>query len=240
VIRVGTAGWGFPTRLNDFFSGDASKLERYSRVFDVVEINSTFYRLHRADTLQRWSDSVPEDFRFSLKLPRSITHKRKLIGFESEFTQFVDLSLNLRHNLGPILIQLPPTLDFDDNAAPAFIERVAAETRAKFLIEPRHATWFSPAVDAILKQNGISRVAADPARAEVDAFPRANEDVAYFRLHGTPRIYYSQYDRAALDLWFARVRDAQSRTKDVWCIFDNTALGFAWEDALTLKGLGGA
>ncbi len=235
MIRVGTAGWGFPTRLNDAFPGDATKLERYSRIFDVVEINSTFYRLHRADTLRRWSDSVPESFRFSLKLSRSITHNRKLEDFDPEFTHFVDLSLNLRHNLGPILIQLPPKLECDAKLAPAFIARVAAETRAKFLLEPRHPTWFTPEIDVLLKESGISRVAADPARADVDALPGADAGVAYFRLHGAPRVYYSQYDSASLNVWIARMREVATIGADTWCIFDNTALGFAWEDGLRLK-----
>src|SRR5207253_4548027 len=134
-------------------------------------------------------------------------HARKLRDFEPEFTEFVGLAVSLGSKLGPILIQLPPELAFDDDVAPSFLARVRAEARAGFLIEPRHPSWFNKDVDALLKECGIARVAADPPRADIDVLPGgALHQIVYFRLHGAPRIYYSQYERATLEQWLERVQ----------------------------------
>src|SRR3954465_6896167 len=107
--RVGTAGWSIPTAAADRFPAEGSSLERYAAVFDAVEINSSFHRPHRRATYERWAQSVPADFRFSVKLPRTITHDAALAGCEALLNRFADEVSGLGDKLGALLVQLPPT-----------------------------------------------------------------------------------------------------------------------------------
>ena len=118
--RVGTAGWSIPAGMRARFAGPGSQLERYASVFSCVEINSSFYRPHRTTTYDRWARSVPEDFRFSLKLPKTITHERRLSDCENLLAAFLDASSALGVKRDVLLAQLPPTFGFDEKIAERF------------------------------------------------------------------------------------------------------------------------
>jgi uncharacterized protein YecE (DUF72 family) len=203
-------------------------------VFDAVEVNSTFYRRHRPATFQRWAASVPADFRFSVKVPRAATHQARLRDCDEILRDFLADLTHLGPKLGPILLQLPPSLPFETALAEP-ICRLGDEGRRALICEPRHATWFTPEADAWLAERRIARVAADPARHPDAERPGGWRGLSYYRLHGFPRIYYSQYDEAALTALGARF--AEDPAPDLWCIFDNTALGHATADAMRLKAL---
>ncbi len=200
-----------------------------------MEINSSFYRPHRHATYARWAASVPPGFRFAVKLPREITHRRKLVAVTEPLEQFLSEVAALGDALGPLLVQLPPSLPFQAATVETFLETLRARFDRAVVCEPRHATWFTDTVDALLSRFRIARVAADPALVPLAAEPGGWMGVIYRRLHGSPRIYYSPYSTDYLETTAQLLRDAAAVTEEAWCIFDNTALGEATHDALRLQ-----
>jgi uncharacterized protein YecE (DUF72 family) len=234
-IRLGVAGWNVRREHASRFSEAGSHLARYATRFNAVEINSCFYRPHRRATYERWAATVPPDFRFAVKLPKVITHANRFVEIVAPLERFLGEVAGLGPKLGPVLVQLPPSFAFDDTLARSFFDELRARFDGEAVLEPRHETWFTPDVEKLLVEYRVGRVAADPARVPAAAEPGGYERVVYLRLHGSPRIYYSAYPAEYLaDV--AQLLDASaSRDISTWCIFDNTALGAATADALTVK-----
>jgi uncharacterized protein YecE (DUF72 family) len=235
--RIGTAGWTIPRRLAADFPEAGSSLERYAASFPCAEINSSFHRPHRAETWQRWADSVPADFRFSAKLPKEVTHRRRLADCAEPLDAALAHMQPLGEKLDILLVQLPPSLVFDSSMAQAFLAGLRRRWKRNIACEPRHASWFEPAADALLNALEIARVAADPARTETAAQPGGWRRLAYFRLHGSPVAYRSSYDDGRLEDYARRLAAERARGTDAWCIFDNTASSAAAGDALKLQRL---
>jgi len=233
-VRIGTAGWAIPRAIAGRFPVSGSGLQRYAARFSAVEINSTFYRPHRTSTFERWRDTTPEAFRFSVKAPRSATHDARLVNCEALLDTFLGEVAVLGDKLGPILVQLPPKLGFDAQAADSFFAHLAPRAPAGVVCEPRHVSWFEDEADALLNGHRVARVAADPARHARAATPGGWDGLAYWRLHGSPRMYYSAYDDRALDGLAAEIVAHPAR--EVWCMFDNTTSGAAAANALDLRG----
>ncbi|HUQ10233.1 MAG TPA: DUF72 domain-containing protein [Steroidobacteraceae bacterium] len=233
---IGTAGWSIPRTDQHRFPAGGSHLERYAQVLPAVEINSTFHRPHRATTFERWAASVPRSFRFSVKLPRTITHDQRLAKTAPLLDTFLDDLAPLGSRLGCLLVQLPPSLDFDARTVRAFFKLLRKRFDRGVAIEPRHATWFESRADIVLKDFEVARVAADPPRAEGDGEPGGWAGLAYYRLHGSPRIYYSSYEEDFLDSLAVKLRELRRRRIPTWCIFDNTTLGAGTGNALSLLG----
>jgi uncharacterized protein YecE (DUF72 family) len=228
--RTGTAGWSLPIKPNE----PGSHLYHYSRTLGCVEVNSSFYRPHRASTWARWARETPADFRFSIKAPRTITHEAKLRNAEGLLKAFLERIEPLQEKAGPILFQLPPSLEFEPTLAGEFLASLRTFHKGDAVLEPRHATWFSADVDDLLKKYNIARVAADPPKG----CPRAAEPggamhLAYHRLHGSPRTYYSNYEDPFLSSLAAKIETLQN----AWIIFDNTALSHAYQNALSFQKL---
>lgn len=237
-VRVGCAGWSIASRHAHLFGEGESHLARYATRFDVVEINSTFYRPHQPATFERWAATVPPRFRFSVKLPRAITHDARLRGVGDALSAFLGQVEHLGERLGGLLVQLPPSLVFDARVASTFFAMLRRRTALPVACEPRHASWFGPDVDAFWTRYAVARVAADPARLPAAAEPGGDASQwRYWRWHGSPRIYYSAYGEAELAT-LARALQAGARAgAPSWCIFDNTASGHAMEDAARLQAL---
>ncbi|WP_437618217.1 DUF72 domain-containing protein [Sorangium sp. So ce1151] len=235
-IYVGTAGWALPKESDGAFPGGGTHLERYARVLSTVEINSCFYRPHRASTYARWAASTPDDFRFALKLPRDISHADDLAEAAREhLREFVETSGELGAKLGCLLVQLPPSRAFEPAYVGAMAEVLGDKLSCPIAVEPRHPTWFTGEGDACLGARGLARAAADPPRGPGNLEAAASSRVAYFRLHGSPRIYYSAYGPERLAAWFERMRRSAREAEAVFCIFDNTAAGQATVDALATQ-----
>jgi uncharacterized protein YecE (DUF72 family) len=228
---IGTAGWSIPAAHKDAFSGPGTQLERYGRVLNAAEINSSFYRPHQRKTYERWAAGVPQHFRFSVKLPRGISHHQRLMNFDSPLARFLEEVSGLGSKLGIILVQLPPSLAYDPDTAGIFFQALERQKLAAIACEPRHASWFTPEADAALTALHIARVAADPPRAAEDGKPAGWPGLRYWRLHGSPKIYYSDYTRAELAALAAKLGPTD------WCIFDNTAAFAALGNALNLASL---
>jgi len=228
-LRLGVAGWSIPRADVGSFPADGSTLQRYAAVFNAVEINSSFYRPHKPETYARWADSVPDQFRFAVKLPKTITHEARLLGAETLMDRFAGEAGALGAKLGCVLVQLPPSLAFDATTAQAALDALRARFDCLLACEARHGTWFADPATALLREFGVTRVIADPPVGEPGPYA-ATSATAYVRLHGSPRIYFSSYDPERL----ARVREWLATQQDAWCIFDNTASGAAVPDALAL------
>lgn len=232
---IGCAGWSLPGAAAGHFPAAGSHLERYAAVFNCVEINTSFYRPHQPKTYARWAAVTPPHFRFAVKLPKAITHEARLVGIDDTLARFAGEAGALEEKLGCILVQLPPSLVLDPAAAGALFAALHQRFGCLLACEARHPSWFTPAGTQLLRDNGVTRVLADPVVGYTGPFePTAPQ--AYVRLHGSPRIYYSAYDAqrlADVHAWLA----TQQAQQQAWCIFDNTASGAAVPDALALMGM---
>lgn len=236
-IRIGCAGWSILSRHGQWFGAEGSHLARYATRFDVVEINSSFYRAHAASTYARWAASVPASFRFSVKLPRAITHDGRLQRSGDALSRFTDEIAGLGRRLGGVLVQLPPSLVFDARIASTFFASLRRRLDAPVVCEPRHPSWFEPRVDALWQRYDIARVAADPARLAEAALPGGQGRWRYWRLHGSPRMYYDRYDESRLRAFASALLTGAKAGQVSWCVFDNTAGGHAIADAVRLQEL---
>jgi uncharacterized protein YecE (DUF72 family) len=200
---------------------------------NCVEINSSFYRSHAETTYAKWRDSTPAAFRFAVKVPRTITHERGLENVSEPLTAFLGQSAGLAEKRGPLLVQLPPSRKFEETIARRFFELVRTSYEGPLVCEPRHATWFTPVVESLLEEFAVARVAADPPPVPPAADPAAWSGIAYYRLHGSPRKYWSTYSPEFLAALAATIGRAR-RDAEIWCVFDNTASGAAIANALEL------
>lgn len=229
--RVGTAGWTLPKEVRAFFGDAGTQLERYARQFSCVEINSTFYRPHRASTFARWAQSVPDDFRFALKLPKEITHTKRFVDVDEDIARFIEASSALGRKRDVLLVQFPPSFAYDGGLVVEGFARLRERYAGRIACEPRHASWFTGVADSALAALRIARVAADPPPSGAPCSPGGAPDFHYWRLHGSPRMYYSSYDETRLAEIMAALEAA---AVPAWCIFDNTAFGAATANALAV------
>jgi uncharacterized protein YecE (DUF72 family) len=228
--RTGTAGWSLPIKPNE----PGSHLYHYSRTLRCVEINSSFYRPHRLSTWARWASETPADFRFSIKAPKTITHEARLCNVEVLLKAFLEQIEFLQEKAGPILFQFPPSYEFESASARGFLALLRTLYQGEVALEPRHATWFTAEVDDLLKNYLVARVAADPPKGSpAAAEPGGAPQFAYYRLHGSPRTYYSNYEDTVLSGLAANVK----KVSNAWVIFDNTAMSHAYPNALTFQRL---
>jgi uncharacterized protein YecE (DUF72 family) len=218
-LLIGTAGWGIPRPSAHRFATEGTHLERYARMFACAEINSSFHRPHAFATYARWAAVTPADFRFAVKLPRTITHDLKLRRPDVALAQFLEESSGLGAKRGPILVQLPPSLAFDARVVGRFFERMRASYVRSIVCEPRHESWFSSKVDRLFTEYDVARVAADPPRSPGADVPIAWHGLVYVRLHGSPRTYWSAYSEPYIYALGQTLR-AMSQTAEAWCIFE--------------------
>ncbi|WP_193315518.1 DUF72 domain-containing protein [Janthinobacterium aquaticum] len=233
-LYLGTAGWSISSAAAAPFPPEGSHLQRYGSVLNSVEINTSFYRPHQPATYARWADSVPDDFRFSVKLPRQITHELRLTQCDAELARFAGEVGHLGDKLGCVLVQLPPSLRFDAAVAQEFLTRLRQQFGVMLALEARHASWFGEDATALLRERHVTRVRADPPAGPPGAH-EATTELAYIRLHGSPKIYYSSYTDAFLEELAASLH--QKNAAGSWCIFDNTASGAALFNTLALQQL---
>jgi uncharacterized protein YecE (DUF72 family) len=236
-LRLGCAGWSITTTQQALFDSGASLLERYATRFDAVEINSSFHRPHRPQTYERWAAAVPADFRFALKMPRTISHDARLQKTGPLLDAFFDQVAPMDHKLGCLLLQLPPSLAFDARVAATFFAQLRRRWTGGVACEPRHASWFAGPPDDLWRRYRIARVGADPAPCPAARHATGEPTLRYWRLHGSPRTYYSAYEDDALRAVATQVSEETPGGAEAWVIFDNTAHGHAVPNALRLQQL---
>ncbi|HEY0589401.1 MAG TPA: DUF72 domain-containing protein [Pseudoduganella sp.] len=213
-----------------------SNLARYAALFGAVEINSSFYRPHRPETYARWADSVPAGFRFAVKLPRTITHEKRLQDIDADLDRFAAEAGALGEKLGWILVQTPPSLAFDAPAARTLFASLRQRFggKAQIACEARHGSWFGYDATALLREMEVIRVVADPPAGEPGPFVATHVNAAYVRLHGSPQIYRSIYESERLQQIAAWLHDQRG---NALVVFDNTMSGTQIRQARELQTL---
>ncbi|MBO9737773.1 DUF72 domain-containing protein [Xanthomonas axonopodis pv. begoniae] len=235
AIRIGISGWRYARWRGTFYPAGLAQrreLEYAAGCFPSVEINGSFYSLQRPDSFQRWHDETPEDFVFSVKGPRFITHMKRLRDCEQALANFFASGvLRLGAKLGPILWQLPPTLRFDAELLDAFLGSLPRDSEAalararkrdtalmqgrsalaidrqrpiRHALEVRHDSFCDPACMRLLRRHNVAVVVADTA-GKFPYLEDVSADFVYVRLHGDAQLYASGYSDAALDRWAARI-----------------------------------
>lgn len=230
-VNIGCAGWSLPRDSWPRFAEHGTHLQRYASRLTAVEINSSFYRPHQPKTYARWARSVPAAFHFSVKMSKQITHVQRLQNCDSLLEQFLAECTALGPSLGCLLVQLPPSLVYNEGIAAGFFEALRHRYAGPLVLEPRHESWLD--AEALLVEQKIGRVGADPSPITGGSTPGGWPGIRYWRLHGSPRIYHSDYDDGRLKLLAQHLQGAVP----CWCIFDNTASGFAVRNALALQAL---
>ncbi|MEJ0100830.1 MAG: DUF72 domain-containing protein [Pseudomonadota bacterium] len=233
MIIIATAGWSIPRASAAHFAADGSHLRRYARTLRGVEIDTSFYRPHSSATYAGWASQTPRSFRFAVKLPRLITHDQRLRSARRPLQEFLGNVAAMGRRTGPLVVQLPPSLAFEARIARTFFTLLRAQYAGAVVCEPRHASWFEAAADALLARHRIGRVAADPAVVPAAAHPGGWPGIRYYRLHGSPRKYWSVYASERVAQWAEELR-ATPRGTEAWCVFDNTAAGGATANALQI------
>ena len=220
----------------DRYGNKGSHLERYSAMMNCVEVNSSFYRPHQQKTWHRWAAATPPGFKFAVKAPKAVTHVAKLLNCGDALAQFFEQIAGLDEKLGPVLLQFAPGHAFDQGVVRDFLGVLREVHSRPVAFEPRNASWFTPEADQLLREFKIARVAADPAKgSSLAAKPGGATGLRYYRLHGSPRVYWSAYDATQIGNLAAQLLDYEP--VECWVIFDNTAAGEALENALELKAL---
>ena len=238
---VGCAGWSIPRQHAHLFGDGESMLARYATRFDLVEVNYSFYLAHQRKTWERWAGEVPARFRFTAKLPQEISHERALRGCVACVERFLGEVGGLGDKLACLLLQLPRSRPLEARVAKNFFAAFRRRYQGGLALEPRHPSWFEPAADELLGEFEVARVAADPALSAVAAQPGGTPVLRYWRWHGSPRMYYSDYPEAALRALATQLRVRAPRGTQRLVVFDNTAHAHATANAARLQELlGGA
>jgi uncharacterized protein YecE (DUF72 family) len=235
-LFIGTASWTIPKAYQEFFPSEGTHLERYAKTLTGVEINSSFYKDHKAITYERWMHAVPKEFRFAVKLSRVFTHDMKLQLRGTPLAQHLMAVQHLGEKLGVILIQLPPSLVFERRDAAPFLTDLRKYYEGPLVIEPRHTSWLGEDALPLWRDLHISKVIADPDPCKAEGDEQLQFGAAmYFRWHGSPQMYKSNYGPPELAELQQRIYKNADKFKCVWCIFDNTTLDYAIPNALKLK-----
>jgi uncharacterized protein YecE (DUF72 family) len=234
--RIGTSGWHYKHWRGPFYPEkfpESKMLEFYTRHFDTVELNNTFYRLPTVNGLQTWRESTPADFRFAAKGSRFLTHMKKLKDPEPGAAKFFDSVERLGEKLGPIVFQLPPWWEVNSQRLAGFLEILPPKHRYAF--ELRNPTWHTPEIYRLLRRHNaafcIFEIAGFHTNFELTA------DFTYVRLHGPGDKYQGSYSPDILKSWAARIRHWQSDLRAVYLYFDNDQSGYAVHNARELKNL---
>ena len=231
MIYVGTAAWNIPQIAIEHFPIVGTHLERYSLRLDAVEINSSFYKDHKEQTYRKWMNATPDYFRFSVKLHKRFTHECSLEIDEIDLVENVKKISSLGHKLGALLLQFPKNQNFDFHKMKVFYQAIRKIYFGPVALEARNLSWMSDESRELINFFNISKVTADPERCPFDH----DSQIKYYRLHGTPETYKSNYDEEYLNNLYEEMRKEE---KDIWCIFDNTSYGHATNNAIMIKDMG--
>ena len=236
-IRLGTSGWSYGDWEGVFYKPGESKFQKYSKVFDTVEIDSTFYSYPSPEVVEGLVKAAPEGFVFAAKIPSLITHNKKLDvdkAVEKDLKRFLDLMEPLRKagKLGPLLIQLPPKFVYQDrfDSFKQFLEVLPSDFM--FAVEFRDESWLRDDVFKELERHEVAYTIVDEPLLPPDLYVTA--DFAYIRWHGRGRNpwYYYHYRREELEEWKPRIEELKTKVKTIYGYFNNHFHGYAVHNCL--------
>jgi uncharacterized protein YecE (DUF72 family) len=233
-IHVGTSGFYYEHWRGVFYPQDLPKSEwlaYYVRRFDTLELNSTFYHLPKAKSVERWRSAAKEGFCYSLKAHRSITHYKRLVDVKDELYRFLHLIKPLKGHLGAVLFQLPPSLHYDKALLQDFLQILPKGYR--YAVEFRHKSWYEEAVLELLHRFGVALCVHDFGKRETPLV--ATADFSYIRFHGPDGHYGGSYEDAVLQEWAKRITSLLAKG-EIFCYFNNDYEGNAVKDAMRLRG----
>jgi uncharacterized protein YecE (DUF72 family) len=234
-VHVGCSGWNYAAWRELFYPKGLPAnrwLEHYAQHFKTVEVNSTFYRLAKRDAVARWVTQVPDDFIFTVKASRYLTHVKRLTGLEQGIRRFYEPLEGMLDSgkFGPVLWQLPENFHRDDERLAGAL---AALPSGRHAFEFRHESWFAPDVYAVLREHGVALVIGDHPKRPFQSHERT-ADWTFIRFHYGRRGRKGNYSNAELDTWARRL--GQWRRKvEIYAYFNNDWTGYAPENAQRLK-----
>lgn len=244
-VIIGTSGWQYKDWNGVFYPESIkgkAQLGYFATQFSSVEINSTFYHVPRLSSIENWAQSVPDDFRFVIKMNRFLTHTKRLTSDE-QFTQklqeFLTLLKPLGNKLATVLVQLPPSMRVENSRLEYLAEQrrdaeMLLDMKLPLAIEFRHASWFNEETFAVMTKHNLASVINDSP----NRWPASNEvpaDFAYIRFHGNKQLYRSSYDDEELEAWTDFIMDDCGDCKRVLCYFNNDYGGVAVRNAKSLQ-----
>ena len=232
IYHLGTSGWSYKDWKGRFYPEEMSQkkwLPFYAQHFSTVEINMTFYRYPKPETLKGWLDKVPEDFNFTLKANRQITHRKRIKEVKNEVRYFYTLADSLRYKLGCILFQLPPSLTRDLILLEEFLSSLSPNH--KNVIEFRHESWYQHEVYELLKSYNVIFCTVSSAKVPKTVVETAES--AYFRFHGLTGGYTYSYSEEELEKWAEIIR--KTKAKECFVYFNNDYHAHAVENCRTLR-----
>lgn len=230
--RIGTSGWNYSHWKEIFYPSNLAKskwLGFYAEQFDTVEVNATFYRLPKPETFKNWYQKTPEHFLWAIKGSKFITHTQRLKDCKELLDRLYDSVAGLKEKLGPILFQLPPSLSFDEALLSSFCKGLNPSYR--HALEIRHRSWIHERAFEILKENNIAFCISDTA-GRYPYHEAITADFLYIRLHGSKKLYASEYTEDELQAWAQKIRNWN---KEIYLYFDNDFHGYAVVNTKRLK-----
>lgn len=233
-IHIGTSGWNYDHWKEIFYEKSCPKsqwLKFYAKHFNSVEVNATFYRSMSHRTYENWKEKTPNGFIWSVKANRYITHIKRLKDIAEPLKRFLGELAGLKEKLGAILFQLPPTLTFEKEVFAAFCNLIPRNQCVA--IEARHPSWLEQKALSSLKKHNIAWCISDTA-GRYPYLETVTSDFIYIRLHGSKKLYVSEYSEKELNNWAEKIK---TWDVDTYVYFDNDAMGHAPKNALRLKEL---
>lgn len=230
--KIGTSGWSYKHWREVFYPSNvpvSGWLDFYARHFDTVEVNATFYRLPGPGTFDNWYEKTPKGFIWSLKASRYITHIKRLKDSSEPLNRLYESAGRLKDKLGPILLQLPPNMAFEQDVFIGFCRHL--DPSFKHALEIRHQSWIDPLVFKILNDRNIAFCLSDTA-GKYPYHEEITADFIYIRLHGSRKLYESEYSDDELQAWGRKIREWNLQA---YVYFDNDFQCFAVKNAERLK-----
>jgi uncharacterized protein YecE (DUF72 family) len=235
-LIIGTSGWQYRHWRGSFYpTGVAQRrwLEFYADRFASVESNAAFYRLPEAETFAAWAERTPPDFVMAVKASRYLTHVLRLAEPDAPVQLLVERACQLGEKLGPLLIQLPPTLEADVGRLRATLDAFPADVRVA--VEFRHSSWFTDEVQQLLRDRRVALCLADRRRPLTPFWRTA--DWGYVRFHSGRARPTGCYSRDALAAWVDRIAELWPAPADVYAYFNNDGFACALRDAQVFADL---
>jgi len=236
---IGTSGFSYADWKGIFYPPEikpAGYLAYYATRFNCIEINSCFYRIPRQSTIEKWTDSVPGDFKFCPKLYQGITHYRRFKNCEELLENYFEAFSPMKSKLGPILIQLPKSFAFQYDVVKAFFELLEKDySEYQFAIETRHVSWYEEDALGLLSQYHIAHTISDAGAHHFPTHFAVTSDDIYLRFHGREQLYATDYKDVDLKVYAVLIKDWMKEGKRIFAFFNNTMHGYAINNALTLR-----
>lgn len=237
MLIIGTSGWQYDEWRGDFYPRELPKrawLEYYAERFPTLESNNAFYRLPERKTFSEWRDRTPDGFVFAVKVSRYLTHIKRLRDPTEPVARFLDRAAGLGPKLGPVLLQLPPTLQADPDLLATTLRQFPSTVDVA--VEPRHKSWWTAEIRAVLEHHHAALCWADRDSRPVTPLWRTT-GFGYLRLHHGASLTWSRYGHTALHSWLTRLTTTFTANEPVYVYFNNDPAGAAIQDAIAFTHL---